>query len=42
MSGKGDKRRKGSDDVAYAKGWDRIFKKPNKKEVSKENEKKAK
>jgi hypothetical protein len=24
-AGKGDKRRKGADDKAYASGWDRIF-----------------
>ena len=44
MSGKGDKRRRGSDDEKYREGWERIFGKQQPKQNSKKegnNEKEA-
>ena len=42
MNGKGSKRRKGSDDVAYRQNWEKIFGKTNNsKKENKDNEKKA-
>ena len=37
-AGKGDKRRKGADDKAYAEGWDRIFRRPQEQQKDTQEE----